>query len=261
MNPLLALAIHAAIEAGKEIRRLYATTDFERKDDGSPVTIADTRSNEIVIELLSESGIAILSEESPSIALPYPTQLWIIDPLDGTRDFIEKTGDFVVMIGLLTEGRPTLGVVHSPIHETTYYAESGMGAWKMHGDIVEKLTVSTRTEELRFVRSIHHATYEMQEVARRLNATFLPRGSMGIKAGLVSESEADFFYTRGKVGEWDVCAPEIIALEAGGHVTDCSGKPLFYGTEGHRIQDGILFSNKVCHEHVLNVLNQIPGKS
>lgn len=254
MNPLLTLAIHAATEAGTEIKRLYATTDFERKDDGSPVTIADTRSNEIVIELLSESGIAILSEESPSISLPYPEQLWIIDPLDGTRDFIEKTGDFVVMIGLLEEGRPVLGVVYAPLHETLYYAELGMGAWKMQGDVVEKLTVSTRTEDLRFVRSIHHATHEMQEVARKLNATFIPRGSMGIKAGMVCEGKGDFFYTRGKVGEWDVCAPEIITLEAGGQVTDCTGSPLFYGSEDHRIQNGILFSNKVCHTDILRAL-------
>ena len=209
MNPLLTLAIHAATKAGTEIKRLYATTDFEQKDDGSPVTIADKRSNEIVIEHLTTSGIAILSEESPGIPLPYPSQLWIIDPLDGTRDFIEKTGDFVVMIGLLEEGRPVLGVVYAPLHKTLYYAELGMGAWKMQGDAIEKLTVSNRAEDLRFVRSIHHATHEMQEVARRLNATFIPRGSMGIKAGMVCESEGDFFYTRGKVGEWDVCAPEI----------------------------------------------------
>lgn len=256
MNPLLTLAIHAATEAGKEIKELYATTDFEQKDDGSPVTIADTRANKTLFKHLSPSGIQILSEESPGVDLPYPNQMWIIDPLDGTRDFIKKTGDFVVMIGLLTEGRPTLGVIYAPIHETTYYAEYGMGAWKMQGDVALKLTVSTRTEDLRFVRSIHHATPEMQEVAKKLNATFLPRGSMGIKAGMVCEGEGDFFYTRGKVGEWDVCAPEIITLEAGGCVTDCNGRPLFYGSEDHRIQNGILFSNTVCHEQVLTILKE-----
>lgn len=261
MNPLLTLAIHAATEAGREIKKLYATTDFERKDDGSPITIADTRANDIIIGHLAKTGIKILSEESTGVDLPYPSQIWIIDPLDGTRDFIEKTDDFVVMIGLLQEGRPILGVVYAPIHETLYYAELGMGAWKMQGDVVEKLTVSSRTEDLRFVRSIHHATHEMQEVAKKLGATFLPRGSMGIKAGMVCEGEGDFFYTRGKVGEWDVCAPEIITLEAGGTVTDCNGNSLFYGTEDHRIQDGILFSNTVCHEHVLNALKPIANRS
>jgi 3'(2'), 5'-bisphosphate nucleotidase len=254
MNPLLTLAIHAAKSAGAEIQRLYATTDFECKDDGSPVTIADTRANEILIEHLSETGITILSEESPGISLPYSPQMWIIDPLDGTRDFIEKTGDFVVMVGLLQEGRPVLGVVYAPMYDTLYYAESGMGAWKMHGDVIEKLSVSSRTEDLRFVRSIHHATHEMQGVAKRLNATFVPRGSMGIKAGVVSEGDGDFFYTRGKVGEWDVCAPEIITLEAGGAVTDCFGNPLFYGTADHRIQNGILFSNNLCHGLVIQAL-------
>lgn len=257
MHSLLTTAIQAAKMAGNEIRRHYATTEFVWKDDGSPLTIADTLSNRIIIDHLSETGIPILSEESEGIAVPYPTRLWIIDPLDGTRDFIEKTDDFVVMIGLLEEGRPLLGVVYAPVHDILYYAESGRGAWKMQNDVAEKLTVSTQGEELRFVRSIHHATHEMQEVAKQLNASFLPRGSMGLKAAMVSEGNGEFFYTRGKVGEWDVCAPEIITIEAGGSVTDCFGSPLFYGSPDHRIQNGILFTNSLCHKQVMQVLSTI----
>jgi 3'(2'), 5'-bisphosphate nucleotidase len=255
MNPLLTDAITAARKAGAEIMRHYASTDFETKEDGSPVTIADTRSNEILTEHLNKTGIALLSEESGEIALPYPDRLWIIDPLDGTKDFILKNGDFAVMIGLIEKGRPILGVVYVPAHDTLYYAERGTGAFMNTGGVVYTLQVSNRSEnDLRCIRSINHFSPRMEAIAEQLHATFIPRGSFGVKAGVLAEGTGDYFASLGNFGEWDVCAPEIIATEAGATVSDCNGNQLFYGTKDHRVEHGIVFSNGVCHARVLKAI-------
>ncbi len=259
MDTLLTKAILAAKEAGDEIMKHYAVTDFETKADGSPVTIADTRSNKILTEHLASTGIAILSEESVGIPLPYPEHLWIIDPLDGTKDFIKKNGDFSVMVGLIENGRPVLGVVYAPAHKTLYYAVKGDGAFVERDGIIKKLAVSERSEkDLRLIRSVNHFTPRMEAVGEKLSATFHPHGSIGIKAGLVGEDLGDFFFSWGNLGEWDVCAPEIILIEAGGTVTDCFGNLLSYGTTDHKIEHGLVFSNGACHSRVLEAIVTTP---
>ncbi len=257
MNPLLEKAIIAALEAGKEILSLYATTDFERKEDGSPLTIADTRSNTILLRHLSETNIPILSEESTGISLPYPSQMWIIDPLDGTKDFLKKSDDFSVMIGLLENGRSTLGVVYAPVSDTLYYAEKHGGAYVVRNGTTTKLVTGTQSSEpLRFICSVNNFAPYMEEVAHALSAVKTPRGSIGIKAGLIGENKGEFFFSKGNFGEWDVCGPEIIMTEAGGCVSDCSGNPLVYGTTDHRVEHGIVFSNALCHEQVLTAIRK-----
>jgi 3'(2'), 5'-bisphosphate nucleotidase len=157
--------------------------------------------------------------------------MWVIDPIDGTIGFVKKTGDFAVMIALLENGRPTLGVVYSPSNDTLYYAEKGMGAFMEKDGTTTRLAVSTRdTQELRVLRSVNHFTPTMQAVTSILQANPVPQGSVGLKAGKLAEAEGDFFFSEGALGEWDVCAPEIIASEAGGLVTDFDYQPLFYGT-------------------------------
>ncbi len=259
MDTLLKKVIHAAQEAGDEIMRLYTVTEFETKADGSPVTIADMRSNEILTTHLASTNIPILSEESMGIPLPYPERLWIIDPLDGTKDFIKKNGDFSVMIGLLEHGKPVLGVVYAPAHKALYYAMRGAGAFVERDGIVTPLAVSQRSDQdLRLIRSVNHFSPRMEAVGKKLSATFHPHGSIGIKAGLVSEDIGDFFFSWGNLGEWDVCAPEIILTEAGGTVTDCLGNPLSYGTVTHKIEHGLVFSNGACHTRLLQAIHTTP---
>ena len=258
MNTLLEIATTAARDAGKEILALYSTTDFERKVDGSPLTIADTRSYEVLLEHLVKTGIQILSEESGTVPIPYPTQMWIIDPLDGTKDFLNKTNDFSVMVGLLENGRPTLGVVYAPALDTLYYAEKGTGAFVEKNGVTKKLRVGTRdSSNLRYIRSGNQVTKEMGAVAEELNALRNPRGSIGIKSGLLGEEFGDFFSSWGAYGEWDICAPEIIALEAGGKVTDCNGETIFYGTANHKVTQGAVFSNGACHARVIEAIQKV----
>jgi 3'(2'), 5'-bisphosphate nucleotidase len=251
MNTLLQHAIDAAYRAGAEIMTHYATTEYTTKEDGSPVTIADARSNDILMTCLAETHIPVLSEENETRELPYPERLWIIDPLDGTKDFIAKNGDFCVMIGLLEKGEPTLGVVYAPVENVIYYAEKGSGAWRKDMQGVTALTVHTMPQNPpRFICSVNHFTPVMERVANEMNATKIPRGSIGIKAGVIAENQGEFFFSLGRLGEWDVCAPEIIAREAGIVVTDIHNNPLSYGTADHRIVHGALFAHPTLHADV-----------
>lgn len=260
MDELLKVAVTAVREAGEAVMELYETTDFETKSDGSPLTVADTRANEILTAHLKETEVPILSEESAGIPLPYPSRLWIIDPIDGTRDFLAKTGDFAVMVGLLEGGRPVLGVVYAPALGKLYYATRSGGSFLEHNGTTQRLTVSNRaTSNLRCIRSVHHFNPRSASVIEKLEAQELPHGSIGIKAGYIAEGHGEFSFSWGKLGEWDVCAPEIIATEAGGRVTDVSGRPLAYGTEDHRIEGGMVFSNGACHEAVLTAMRATPA--
>ncbi len=259
METLLEIACIAARAAGTAIMEHYAVIDFDTKHDGSPVTIADHTANAILLEILGKTGIPILSEESTGIPLPYPDELWIIDPLDGTHDFINKTGDFSVMIGLLHEGRPVLGVVYAPVSDTLYFATKGGGAWHVTGEALpERLSVPQKTPEvLRGIRSRNHHSTTIATILDSLGAVLVPsRGSVGIKAALIAEGEADVYLVAGKLGEWDTCGPEIILTEAGGVVTDFKGNPLEYGNTDHKLKPGTLFIHHTHYDRAIAILSE-----
>jgi 3'(2'), 5'-bisphosphate nucleotidase len=259
MNTLLDNALTAAKAAGDEIMKHYGTSDFESKSDTSPVTIADTRANEVLIAHLSQTSIPILSEESVGIPIPYPNKLWVIDPLDGTKDFLNYTKNFSVMIGLLEHGRPTLGVVYAPLYNAYYYAVKGEGTHMVKDGVATKLTItSDPTKKLRFICSVNNFKPYMDVVTEKLSAEKTPHGSIGIKAGVLCENKGDFIFSHGKFGEWDVCAPEIIVEEAGGIVTDCEGNPLTYGTTDHRLERGVIFSSSDNHARILEAVHSTP---
>ncbi|MFZ2253237.1 MAG: 3'(2'),5'-bisphosphate nucleotidase CysQ [Minisyncoccia bacterium] len=259
MDSHLTSAIRAAREAGDFIMTQYGNVDITLKEDMSPVTEADMGAHMRLMESLRETGIPILSEESidqSHIPFPYPDTLWIIDPLDGTRDFIEETGDFSVMIGLLHKGRPVLGVVYAPATRALYYAQINQGAFVEHDGVTTRLSVSTHVSpHLRSFKSRHHYTPFMEEVAQKLLVTEeILRGSVGVKAGLLGEKVSDFFFYTGALGAWDVCGPELIVTEAGGRVTDLEGNLISYNEQNHRLTRGIVLSNGFCHDNILKVI-------
>jgi 3'(2'), 5'-bisphosphate nucleotidase len=244
MESFLDIAKKAAYVAGVEVMKLYEDSDFKTKSDGSPVTQADIRANEVIFSHLEKTGLPILSEESDGITLPYPEQLWIIDPIDGTRGFLNKDGEFAVMIALLVNGKPEVSVMYAPTQETLYYAQKGTGAFKeTYGEVVRLTTQPNPNSPLCCIYSRNHFSPIMESIAHSLDATNISCGGMGIKATLVATNEADFFFTQGKLGEWDVCAPALFVEEAGGIVTNIYGKELVYGTHNHRLEHGVLFSN------------------
>lgn len=254
MEHLLETAKTAAVAAGEAIMELYDTTEFETKGDGSPVTIADKQSHEVLLKHLSQTDIPVLSEESAGISLPYPERLWIIDPLDGTKDFIHKTNDFAVMIGLVENGVPVLGIVYAPTSRTLYFARKGIGAFKEIDGHTTLLKVQQGDRRLG-IRSRTHHTPEAAAAMAKLGAEEVICGGVGIKAMRICESAGDFFfYPNAPLGEWDVCAPAIILEEAGGTATDQHGNPLAFGTKDHTIEHGAVFSNGSYHKEIIEAI-------
>lgn len=261
MHELLMAAQDAAREAGRVIMTHYGNASHDLKSDNSPVTAADKGAHDAIVAILETTGIPILSEEAETVVPPYPTRMWIIDPLDGTKDFIAGTDDFAVMIALIEDGRPVVSVVYAPTRDVLFYAIKGAGAFMLRGTETTPapLIVSDRTvPELHYLPSVHHYTPLMKAAAARLQvAKVMHRGSVGIKAALICEGIGDFFFILAPVGEWDVCAPELILTEAGGTVTDRHGDPLFYGESNNRITKGAVFSNSASHAQILETLDTL----
>ncbi|MEE4111439.1 MAG: 3'(2'),5'-bisphosphate nucleotidase CysQ [Desulfobacteraceae bacterium] len=256
----LKTAIAAAIEAGEGILGVYRT-DFtvDYKSDSSPLTLADQTSHKIITQRLAGFGIPVLSEEGRH--LPYVErknwhQLWIVDPLDGTKEFVKKNGEFTVNIALINQGAPMLGVVLAPDREQLYFAMQGLGTYKTDdaellrradtglsdGSLTldELLSRSTRLPGNRppgspytIVGSRSHATAELEEFVeakRREHGRieFIPAGS-SLKICLVAEGKADIYPRLGPTMEWDTAAGQAVAECAGAVVNEYeSGTPLRY---------------------------------
>jgi 3'(2'), 5'-bisphosphate nucleotidase len=257
MEELLQSVRAHAHEAAVLVMAGYGSTAFTEKADKSPVTETDRRIHDLLEAALLPTGIPVLSEEGVAVSHPYPPRLWIIDPIDGTSGFINGTGDFAVMVGLLENGRPVLGVVHVPATGTQYFATKGGGAYMEKGGVVTELRVSDRhTPNLRAVHSARHPAPYTEGIAAALEVTETIRvGGIGVKASIIAEGAGDYFLTLGRLGEWDTCAPEIIVTEAGGCVTDRDGDPIGYDMNDSRITNGAVFTNGACHREVLTALN------
>ena len=265
-----------AEKAGKEILKIFYSTknlNIETKSDSSPVTVADKSSNEILIGGLSSRfpNYGILSEET----LDNPSRLreefvWIIDPLDGTRDFIAGQRSFTVMIGLARWGEPVLGVVHSPLERKTYSAVKSKGAYSVHnlfdnpfGDsnlygTERKIDVSS-TENISEMRVLIARTKpESEGLEQLIQMPFSGInliGGAGYTSMIVVEGLGEVWYHRGsKCHEWDLCAPAVIVREAGGQVTDFYGNPLVFNKEVPNLLTGILVSNGKNHEELAKML-------
>jgi len=236
-------------KAGKEILGVYKK-DFKsyNKDDDSPVTEADLLSEKIILEGLRRYNYGILSEERvDDLSRIEKERVWIIDPLDGTKDFIQKTGQFSVMIALAEKGKPILGAVYQPTEDKLYLAEKGNGSFLLKDSSFEKLFVSSvdSVSEATFVFSRNHLFKKEKDFIKKNNIEKkIFMGSVGLKVGLVAEGKADCYITfSDKTCQWDTCAPEIILKEAGGSITDTKGKSFIYNRKEKRNLNGILASN------------------
>jgi 3'(2'), 5'-bisphosphate nucleotidase len=234
MSPELKQVEALARLGGNTAMRHYGGVTAEYKAANSPVTAADREANENLVAGLQAlfPGDPILSEESAdSHRRLTAKRVWIVDPLDGTKEFLAQNGEFSVMIGLVEDGRPVLGVVYLPALNILYSAELGGGA------TVERMGVRSRLEctyvnggPLRMVASRSHADPILEQIQQSLHIHDVqPSGSVGIKCALIAENERDLYIHPGPyLKEWDTCAPEIILREAGGDVVDCTGAPLTY---------------------------------
>ncbi|HWB49417.1 MAG TPA: 3'(2'),5'-bisphosphate nucleotidase CysQ [Stellaceae bacterium] len=236
---LLDTALAAALAAGEAILKVYAEPfDVIQKDDNTPVTEADLASERIIVERLTAAfpDIPIVSEETaPEDGFKPPAaRFWCVDPLDGTKEFVAKNGEFCVCIGLIEDGVPVLGVVHGPARRVTYAAHGAGTAVRMR-DGGAAGAIAARVPPAEGIIVIHSRSHEN---SRRLAEYFAGKpvpvrrrdicGS-ALKFGALAAGEADFYPRFGTTMEWDTAAGQAILEAAGGAVLDLDGNRLRYG--------------------------------
>ncbi|MCB1734973.1 MAG: 3'(2'),5'-bisphosphate nucleotidase CysQ [Gammaproteobacteria bacterium] len=240
----LSHVIPLARHAGARIMEVYERPDFDvqRKGDDSPLTAADLAAHNAIVEGLSKltPDIPILSEESAKIDFSVRSAwrtYWLVDPLDGTKEFIKRNGEFTVNIALIHDHAPVLGVVYAPVLDITYAAAKGSGARMQRGnDEFAPIHVTAReSRPLRVVGSRSHAGDLLGGFLENLADDFGGHEmvSMGssLKLCLVAEGMADLYPRLGPTSEWDTAAAHAVVAEAGGTVTDLSLAPLRYNTK------------------------------
>jgi len=243
----LKVAESLAREAGAAALRFYDGVSAEYKEGGSPVTAADHAANDVIVAGLRRAfpGDAILSEESKDSADRLSARrVWVVDPLDGTKEFLARNGEFSIMIGLSIEGEAVLGVVYLPDGDVLYSAARGQGAWADDGVERRRLERGPRTDDLRLVGSRSHSDPLLERMREELGITdVVPCGSVGVKCSRIVEDLRDLYvHPVPYLKEWDTCAPEVLVREAGGWVSDCMGRPLRYNKPDPRQPHGILAS-------------------
>ncbi|MEM9281887.1 MAG: 3'(2'),5'-bisphosphate nucleotidase CysQ [Verrucomicrobiota bacterium] len=236
-----------AFRAGEEILEVYGTEfSVDVKADDSPLTEADRRSNAVIVEALTRlyPEIPVVSEETKTVDYAERASweyLWMVDPLDGTKEFVKRNGEFTVNIALIRRGAPILGVVYQPVGEVIYWSSAGEGAWKLTGASGEPERLEggehySGLATVRVVASRSHLTEAVEDFVEDLKAQgksveFLSAGS-SLKLCLVAEGSADVYPRLGPTMEWDTAAAHSVALEAGRQVIEHeTTEPLRYNKE------------------------------
>jgi len=255
--------IDSIILAGKKIQEIYET-DFEvnTKDDNSPVTTADLESNKILKSALVKTGIPILSEEDIDDKTRLDNEkIWIIDPLDGTQDFVNKTDEFSILVGLVENHVPVMGLVYLPIKKILYFAEKGMGAFCYDLQKWEKISVRKmkELENCLALVSRHHLSDTEKKMLDYLTIRNIGKIGSALKVMEISAGRADIYLsaTRNKLSQWDTCGPNCIISEAGGKMTDISGHALIYNTETIKHENGLLVTNGFVHEKAVSKISEL----
>ncbi|RMF06218.1 3'(2'),5'-bisphosphate nucleotidase CysQ [Candidatus Woesearchaeota archaeon] len=257
----LEVAKELALSAGKKIMEIYNRTDSQvsYKEDRSPLTEADTQSNTIIMNGLRkefpDDGF-LTEEEKDSEERLEKQRVWIVDPLDGTKEFIKHTGEFTVNIALTINGSPEIGVVYVPALDELYFSARGKGAFAVRNGKKEKLAVSNREKinEMLLAVSRDHSTEEEKKLSEHFAGTEA-RGS-SLKGLMIAEGKAEAYFRAGPVNQWDICAMESVLTEAGGMLTDLTGNRIRYNTRETLIK-GFLASNNRAHREILALIDRI----
>ena len=236
--------IKISLDAGKKIIEIYNSADFgvEMKSDNSPLTLADKASHKIIVEGLKKEfpEVPILSEEGRDI--PFAERknwkkFWLVDPLDGTKEFIKKNGEFTVNIALIENNKPILGVIYAPAYNeksnqqiiqstnhsafagTLYFGEVGNGAFKQYSNQAQqKITVIKKEKNLTAVKSRSHSSEDEEKILGKFGVTDSISVGSSLKFCMVAEGKAQIYYRHGPTNEWDVGAGHAIAEAAGATV-------------------------------------------
>ena len=238
----LQIALEAAVKAGENIMEVYNSTEsinYEKKADDSPLTIADKKSHNTIIDFLKDTDIDIISEESKSIEYQerkYWEEYWLIDPLDGTKEFIKKNGEFTVNIALIKNNKPHLGIVYCPVKKILYWNDNDKKVFKREKEetreIKKRKPINENEEGLRVVVSRSHMSEETSEYVNKLTRPELISCGSSLKFLYIADNKADIYPRFGPTMEWDTAAAHSIlnALEI--HVINLdTGRELSYNKE------------------------------
>jgi len=253
----LETAIRLAREAGSVIMDYYRTGQrVEHKPGDEPVTVADRAADDLIRAGLETAfpHDGLLTEESDDdLSRLYKERVWIVDPLDGTTEFIHETGDFVVQIGLVEGHQPVLGVIYQPTTGRLYHARRGLGAYCQQDGRVTRLRVSSEAEPARMclAASRSHFSPFIRAAQEALGIAAVQRlGSVGLKAGLLARGDCDLYLATTVAKEWDICAPDMVLREAGGVMTNLCGEELSYNQADIVSCRGLIASNGQAHREI-----------
>ena len=261
----LSAAVALARGAGRILMDIYAK-DFAvaYKSKNDPVTEADQLANAYIVKELRARfpDDGIVAEESADIGDALKkSRCWFVDPLDGTKEFIAKNGEFSVMLGLAIDGRSQLGVVYQPGKDKLYRGVVGGGAFLEESGVTRPLAVSDKADpsQLRLVVSRSHRPDSIEQLMQRLGATEeMPSGSVGVKVGLISERAADLYvHVSDKSSLWDACGPEAVLEAAGGRFVHVDGSRIDYRAAEMGNKKGILACNLAAYDKVLPAVREV----
>jgi 3'(2'), 5'-bisphosphate nucleotidase len=261
LDGLLEIAQRAAAIVLETYR---AGFDVELKGPNDPVTTADRRANQLICDALRDlhPGSPIVAEESePSVFgdFRHAPQVFFVDPVDGTREFVRRTGEFVVMIGCVQEERARAGVIWAPTLDTVWIGEQGLGAFRRlpNGDFIAvHPAAKTSTDSARLLVSRAHSDEETRALQVQLAVPRLEAmGSAGLKGAAVADGTADAYVAPRCAGKrWDACAPDAIASAAGAVFTDCDGRAIDYRSEDLVNRRGLVAANATLHRQLIQRL-------
>ncbi|HSC89896.1 MAG TPA: 3'(2'),5'-bisphosphate nucleotidase CysQ [Polyangiaceae bacterium] len=268
MSELIENLLQIAAEAAVEVMSVYSRpfdVDFKAPED--PVTEADRRANDLICRRLAElyPGIPVVAEESPEGDWAHfrsSERVFFVDPVDGTREFVARNGEFVIMIGLLDGDSPTHGVLHAPALGQRWYGEVGRGAFEIDSEGVRhplRLGVPPELSEARIVSSRSHRSSLLERALTAVGGReILPIGSAGLKGAAVVRGAADVYLAPEQAGcRWDSCAPEAIVRAAGGTYTDAHGVRLDYRAAELKNDRGIVAAAPELHARVIEQLRPL----
>ncbi|MGI0056365.1 MAG: 3'(2'),5'-bisphosphate nucleotidase CysQ family protein [Nitrosarchaeum sp.] len=260
--PEFKIAQEAAIAGGKEILKVYRKNFSSKvKKDNSPITEADINSNKIIKKILSKTGYSILSEEDKdSKKRLKQKRVWIVDPLDGTTDFVNRTGEFTVMIALVEDKKPILGVIYWPTENILFVAQKDYGAWRFSNHSWKRMRTSKVSDmkKCRAIGSRYHISDVEKVLLDKLYIKKFTSVGSSLKVAQISSGAADVYLTTtNKMKEWDTCASYCLVSEAGGKMTDMLGNDVSYNNQNVIHQNGILVTNGLVHDKIVKEFKKL----
>lgn len=249
----LEISRKAAVLAGQAIMEVYESGDFgiEAKDDDSPLTLADKAANWIIVDILKEAfpDYAILSEEEQDDLSRLDNDLcFVVDPLDGTKEFIKRNGQFTVNIALSYKHRTVMGVIYVPVTGEMYYAAQGNGSFMEYNGNTSRIHVSTdkkEKSEIRVVMSNSHGAEQMDALIKKYGIVNHVKVGSSLKGCMIARGDADVYYRYGPTMEWDTAAMQCIVEEAGGVLKQMDDTEMLYNRKDSLNAKGFYILNNI----------------